>query len=76
MKIDKITGSVPNCIAFQIAYDSTRMYFNHIKYILIDLKLIKIDLLLNKTLKYLICAGSILGHVTTLVFFVYKQIIK
>ena len=52
------------------------MYFNHIKYILIDLKLIKIDLLLNKTLKYLICSGSILGHVTTLVFFVYKQIIK
>ena len=39
------------------------MYFNHIKYILIDLKLIKIDLLLNKTLKYLfICVGSILAH--------------
>ena len=38
------------------------MYFNHIKYIPIDLKLIKIDLLLNKTLKYLIiCVGSILA---------------
>ena len=40
------------------------MYFNHIKYILIDLKLINIDLLLNKTLKYLIiCVGSILAKV-------------
>ena len=39
------------------------MYFNHIKYILIDLKLFKIGVLLNKTLKYLIiCVGSILGH--------------
>ena len=50
------------------------MYFNHIKYILIDLKLFKIDLLLNKTLKYLIiCVGSILAHVpfwgTTIVLF-------
>ena len=40
------------------------MYFNHIKYILIDLKLFKIYLLLNKTLKYLIkCVGSILAQV-------------
>ena len=40
------------------------MYFNHIKNILIDLKLFKIDLLLNKTLKYLIiCIGSIPAHV-------------
>ena len=40
------------------------MYFNHIKYILIDLKLFKIDLLLNQTLKYLIIfVGSILAHV-------------
>ena len=47
------------------------MYFNHIKYILIDLKLIKIDLLLNKTLKYLIiCIGSMLRHDTMH----YKQI--
>ena len=39
------------------------MYFNHIKYILIDLKLIKTDLLLNQSLKYLIiCVGSILGQ--------------
>ena len=39
------------------------MYFNHIKYILIDLKLFKIYLLLNKTVKYLIiCVGSILAH--------------
>ena len=29
------------------------MYFNDIKYILIDLKLFKIDLLLNKTITYL-----------------------
>ena len=40
------------------------MYFNHIKYILIDLKLFKIYLLLNQTLKYLIiCVSSILAHV-------------
>ena len=40
------------------------MYFNHIKFIIIDLKLFKIDLLLNKTLKYLIiCVGSILAQV-------------
>ena len=40
------------------------MYFNHIKYILIDLILFKIDLLLNNILKYLIiCVGSILVHV-------------
>ena len=39
------------------------MYFNHIKYFLIDLKLFKIDLLLNQTAKHLIiCVGSILGY--------------
>ena len=49
------------------------MYLNHIKYILINLKLFKIDLLLNKTLKYLIIyMGSILAQVpfwdTTMIF--------
>ena len=40
------------------------MYFNHIKYILIDLKLFKIYLWLNNILKYLIiCVCSILAHV-------------
>ena len=40
------------------------MYFTRIKYILIDLKLFKIDLLLNQTLKYLIiCVGYILAYV-------------
>ena len=40
------------------------MYFNHIKDILIDLKLFKIDLKLNKTLQYLIiCVGPILAQV-------------
>ena len=40
------------------------MYFNHIKFIIIDLKLFKIDLLLNKTLTYLIiCVGSNLSQV-------------
>ena len=53
------------------------MYFNHIKNILIDLKLFKIDLLLNQTLKYLIiCVGSILAQVlfwdtTTCLLFEY-----
>ena len=37
------------------------MYFNDIKYILIDLKLFKIDLLLYETITYLIiCVGSML----------------
>ena len=37
------------------------MYFNNIKYILNYMKLFKIDLLFNKTLKYIItCVGSIL----------------
>ena len=41
------------------------MYFNDIKYILIDLKLFKIDLLLNKIITYLIiCVGSIQAQVT------------
>ena len=40
------------------------MYFNDIKYILIDLKLFQIDLLRNKTITYLIiCVGSILAEV-------------
>ena len=29
MKIDKITGSVPNCIACQIAYDNVRDKISH-----------------------------------------------
>ena len=41
------------------------MYFNHIKYFLIDLKLFKIHLLLNQTAKYLIiCVSSNLAQVT------------
>ena len=40
------------------------MYFNDIKYILIDLKLFKIDLFLYETITYLIiCVGSIMAQV-------------